>query len=170
MDRALSLSQEVKGSKHSFPDLVARSDLLSERARRLKKDGDLREEIERLWVRRAALDIRLSLDIAGRKKFNTLGWVSLGIGIVFSAAVVPTVLLGNRAYSNYQSAQVTLDAIYYRKDAALCNALSVGSGITGGITLLLSPFLWRLGPRPEKLREEIGKIEARIEKLEGDLR
>ncbi len=170
VDVASKLTHDVESSKYRFPDLIAKSSYLLEQAERLKEEGELKAEIDHFSNRKAELEKRLSLDIVCRKKLNTLGWISFSMGIVSSAALVPAILLGNRAYDSYEAAQLTADAVRFREEASLYNALSVGSGITGGVTLLLSPVLWRLGPKPEKLREEIGIIEARIEKLEGELR
>jgi len=170
IDNLVSLRGKIKESHHSFPELIARAELLIDRANEKIIIQGKRDSLEKLIFRKQELEEKISRINRSRKTRKIVGWASLGAGLVSAGLSGLFWYLSDRAYENYQDASITTDAVKYRKEVQSWDTFTYVAGGTAGIGVGLSILMWVTAPKPDQYESELNEVNLSIDNHEKELR
>ncbi len=137
---------------------------------RMELEREEREkEIASLISLKADLEKTYENSIVRRKKRTTAGWVTFGSTIAMLAGMGVFIYLSEDTYDKYQNAQYTADAINFREEYRMWQGFMTTTGVSGGALGLISIVLFNTRGNPEKIRQEIIRVELRLDALQGGM-
>ena len=163
--KIIQLSMEIKDSKWKFPEIIAKSELLLQKAKEKKGEQDRQDEIKRLVLEKSDLVKRINSLQKTKKTKMTLGFSSLGTSLLSFGFSALSYFMSDSAYNDYLEATITSEAAKYRETVEMWDILMfTGIGV-GGSSFILSGILLFTGPRMNEEITRLNQIEEEINVL-----
>jgi TolB-like protein len=167
--RAANLKAIIQASRHEFPELLARSELLIKQAKFKQAKQKMSKELASLTLRQRELEIRIQKINRSRKTHRSVSWMSLGAGALSLGLSGLFYYLADEAYKNYLNTTITSMAIQYRKECRTWDTLTYAAWGVGGVGLGGSVILWAAKPKLDQYQAELIKVQSRIHTLKEEL-
>jgi len=175
------LKQAISQSKHSFPNLLERIELLIERTETLfgfsfltepdKAEGiaEKQERLNNLLTHKQGLELEIENRNVVRKRRAVGGWVFLGLGLTSTGLSGIAYYFANEAFRDYQTAPPE-EIADKEKKVKLWDTVTIAALGTGGVSLLISSIFWISRPPIKQATEELESVQREIDILENELR
>jgi hypothetical protein len=179
------LRQAIAESGHEFPELLAQTDSMIERAEAIVATAgsvtatDTREaerqarqkRLSELQGRKQEIGLQIESRRLIRKRRGTGAWISFGSGLALGGLSILFKYLGDQAYWDYENAFLTpTEREQKKKDVQLFDASAIAALGASGICLVISSMFWLSSPPTRRLHLELNLVEQEIATLENQLR
>jgi len=176
-----NLKQAITQSKHSFPTLLGRVEVLLERTGTISgidslSDGETERDIaekerklNRLLTEKQGLELEMESRSLARKRRATGGWIFLGISMTTTGLAGLSYYFANEAYREYQTAPPA-EAADKEKLVKLWDTATIAALGTGGVSLLISSIFWISRPSIKRITQELDALNRAIQSLQDELR
>ncbi len=162
------LLKQMIDSKYTFADLEARADVLLFQSRSNKEDYERSVQIKSLTEELTYWELKYKKEEKAVKRRNIFKYVFGGLAIGSLGTSGVTWYLGNEAYTNYENAAFTSEAIDYRDESQMYDIIKLSAGGAGITFTALTLFnLFKKDKRPE-FGQKIEVLSKQISELEAE--